>query len=158
MALIFESPNFIVEASDRPLVSRTDGGDIRIKIKDISITDRTKVTPKIAIEFMRLTMIVGQALEIVMNQQGIPVVKINYHDMGNWAYKKGEKPFFHLHIFGRAKNAVYQIFPEAVYLPDRSTGFYDKFEPLNENDVVEIKKYIEKLFQEDRFADALWGL
>jgi diadenosine tetraphosphate (Ap4A) HIT family hydrolase len=158
MPIIFESPNFIVESAEKPFVSRTDGGDIRIKIKDQSITDRTKITPKVAIEFMRLTMIVGEAMEIVMNQQGIPVVKINYQDMGNWAYKRGEKPFFHIHIFGRAKNAVYQPFPEAVYLPDRSTGFYDSFEPLNENDVKEIKKYIEKLFKETRFSDKEWGI
>lgn len=156
--LIIESPNFVVESAEKPLVTRDDGGDIRIKVKDESITDRTKITPKIAIELIRLTMIVGEALEVVMNQLGIPVVKVNYHDMGNWAYKKGEKPFLHIHVFGRAQNAVYQIFPEAVYLPDRSTGFYDKFEPLNENDVIEIKEYIEKLFLEDRFSDQAWGL
>lgn len=156
--LIFESANFIVESAEKPFVTRTDGGHIRIIVKDISITDRTKITPKMAIELMRLTMIVGQALEVVMNQQGVPVVKINYQDSGNWAYKTGEKPFLHIHIFGRAQNAVYQIFPEAVYLPDRSSGFYDKFEPLNENDVVEIKKYIEKLFLENRFSDQAWGL
>ena len=156
--LIFESPNFIVEAAKNPFVTRLDGGDIRVEIKDKSITDRTKLSPKIAIEFMRLTMIIGEAMEVVMNQQGIPVVKINYHDMGNWAFKIGKEPIFHIHIFGRAKNSIYQPFPEAIYLPDRSTGFYDKFEPLNENDVVEIKNYIEKLFKEDRFADTLWGL
>lgn len=156
--LIFESANFIVESAKKPFVTRTDGGDIRVEIKDKSITDRTKLSPQIAIEFMRLTMIIGEAMEVVMNQLGIPVVKINYHDMGNWAFKIGEKPIFHMHIFGRAKNAIYQPFPEAVYLPDKSTGFYDKFEPLNENDVKEIKNYIEKLLKDSRFADTLWGL
>ena len=158
MALIFESPNFIVESVEKPLVTRTDGGDIRIKVKDESITDRTKISPKMAIELMRLTMIVGEALEKVMNNLGVPIIKVNYHDMGNWAYKKNQKPFLHIHVFGRAKNAVYQPFPQAVYLPDRSTGFYDKFEPLNENDVAELKNYIDKLFLENRFSDKEWGI
>ena len=92
MALIYETKNFIVESHEKPFVTRTDGGHIRIKVKDKSITDRTKLSPKTAIELMRLTMIVGEAMEKGMNKRGINVIKINYQDMGNWAYKKGEKP------------------------------------------------------------------
>jgi len=43
-----------------------------------------------------------------MNDQAIPVVKINYEDLGNWAFKRNERPVLHLHIFGRAENAVGQ--------------------------------------------------
>lgn len=53
-----------------------------------------------------------------MSQQGIPVVKINYEELGNWAYKpNGGHAFLHMHVFGRASNAVKQPFPEAVFLP-----------------------------------------
>jgi len=158
MAEFFETENFIVETRPNPFVSRTDGGHIRIRIKDESITDRTKLNSKQAIELMRLTMIVGEAMEKGMNAQGIPVVKINYQDMGNWAWKENRLPFLHIHIFGRAKNAVKQIFPESVYLPDRSSGFYDGFETLNDEDIEIIKSEIEKLFQEDRFSNKQWGL
>jgi len=156
MANIFETENFIVESHEEPFVSRTDGGHIRIRIKDKSITDRTKLEPKTAKELMRLTMIVGEAFEIAMNNRGIPVVKINYQDMGNWAYKRNEKPFLHIHVFGRAVNAVKQVWPESVYLPDRGTGFYEDFEPLNNEDVEEIKKQISLVESKEKYQISNW--
>ena len=107
---------------------------------------------------MRLTLVVGEALQKVMNEQGIPVVKINYQDMGNWSYKDGNKSYLHIHVFGRASNAVKQPFPESVYLPDRSSGFYDGFEPLNERDCLLLGAFINTLFSENRFSDKTWGL
>ncbi len=158
MSQIYESENYIVESHEKPFISRNDGGHIRIKVKDKSITDRTKLTPLQAIELMRLTIIVGKALEDGMNKRNIPVVKINYEDLGNWAYKRNEQPFLHIHIFGRSKDAKKQVFPEAVYLPDRSTGFYDGFEPLNEEDLKVIKNEIETLFSSIEFSNKKWGL
>jgi len=158
MATIYESENFIVESREKPFVSRTDGGHIRIKVKDRSITDRTKLTPKQAIELMRLTMIVGHSLEESMNKQGIPVVRINYYDMGNWAFKKNELPYLHIHVFGRSKDAKKQVFPEAVYLPARESGFYDKFEALNKEDIGLIKELINSFFQSEKYSNSVWGL
>ncbi len=156
--LFYETKHFIVESREKPLISRTDGGHIRIGVKDNSITDRTKLYPKTAIELMRLTMIVGAAMETAMNNLGIPVVKINYQDMGNWAWKTNTKPSFHIHIFGRASNATKQVWPESVYLPDRGTGFYDGFEPLNNQDIAEIKKQIDLILLEDKYKEEKWGL
>ncbi len=154
--IISETDNFIVETHEKPFVSRNDGGHIRIKIKDESITDRTKLSPKTAKELMRLTMVVGEAFEKAMNCRGIPVIKINYQDMGNWAYKRGEKPFLHIHVFGRAKNSIKQPFPESVYLPDRSTGFYDGFEPLDDEDVMEIRKQIQVVEKQEKYNLENW--
>ena len=156
MALIYETDNFVVESHEKPFVSRTDGGHVRIKIKDESITDRTKIDPNTAKELMRLTMIVGESMEKAMNNRGVSVVKINYQDMGNWAYKRGEKPFLHIHVFGRSSDSVKQPFPESVYLPDRSTGFYDGFEPLNERDITEIFKQIEEISQQEKYKPENW--
>jgi diadenosine tetraphosphate (Ap4A) HIT family hydrolase len=158
MATIYETENFIVESHEEPFVSRTDGGHIRIRVKDKTITDRTKLEPKVAIELMRLTMIVGEAFEIAMNNCGVPVVKINYQDMGNWAYKRNEKPFLHVHVFGRATNAVKQIWPESVYLPARESGFYNGFEPLNTEDIVEIKKQIDIVIAKEKYQLKNWGI
>jgi diadenosine tetraphosphate (Ap4A) HIT family hydrolase len=154
--IISETENFIVETHEKPFVSRTDGGHIRIRIKDESITDRTKLDPKTAKELMRLTMIVGEAMEKAMNNRGIPVVKINYQDMGNWAYKRGEKPFLHIHVFGRAKNSVKQPFPESVYLPDRSSGFYEGFETLNNEDIIEIQNQIKEIEEQEKYKLENW--
>lgn len=156
--LIYESPNFIVESREQPFLPRTDGGHIRILSKDKSLTDRTQLKPKAAIELMRLTMVVGEALEKAMNKQGIPVIKINYQDMGNWAWKNDTKPLLHVHIFGRATNAIKQPWPESMYLPDRKTGFYEGFEPLNEDDVNLIREEIETILKRDKYQDKEWGL
>jgi len=158
MVMIYESENFIVDSHEKPFVSRTDGGHIRIKVKEKSITDRTKLTQKQAIELMRLTIVVGDSLEKAMNKQGIPVVKINYQENGNWTFKKNEPPYLHIHVFGRSKNAKKQVFPEAVYLPARESGFYDGFEPLNEQDIKIIRELIDLSFQSDKFSDSEWGL
>lgn len=158
MAYIYETKNFIVEAPDRPLVSRLDGGHIRIGCKDGSITDRTKLDPKTAVELMRLSMLIGEAMETALTKQGIPIVKINYQDMGNWAYKAGKLPTLHIHVFGRSKDAVYQPFPESVNLPDRSTGFYECFEPLNNEDIGAIQREVSTLVTEEKYAEHNWEL
>lgn len=155
---IYQTENFIVEAHSAPFITRTEGGHIRIKIKDASITDRTKIEPRVAIELMRLTMVVGLAFEVAMNKIGIPVIKINYHDMGNWAYKEGNLPFLHIHLFGRVADAIKQPWPESMYLPDRNTGFYEGFEPLNSDDIFAIRQEIDRIFQEDKYQDKNWQL
>lgn len=149
--LIFETDNFIVEAPPKPFVSREEGGHIRIRIKDESVTDRTKLSSKVAIEYMKLSMVVGEAMEVVMNSQGIPVVKINYQDMGNWAYKQGKKPFLHYHIFGRVLGAKHQPYPESVLLPDRSTGFYDGFIPLTTDDITQLKAEMIRIMNREKY-------
>ena len=158
MALIYQTNNFIVESHEKPFITRTDGGHIRIRIKDKTISDRTSLSPAVAIELMRLTMIVGEAMEKGVNNRGIKVVKINYQDMGNWAFKTGDKPFLHIHVFGRAQDAKYQVFPESVYLPARDSGFYDKFESLNEGDILEIQKQIETISRQEKYKPSGWGL
>lgn len=158
MPQIYESKNFIVEAHDQPFLPRTDGGHIRIRIKDASIEDRTQIDAQTAIELMRLSMIIGEAFKIAMNNRGIPVVKINYQDMGNWAYKIGKKPYLHYHVFGRATNAIKQPWPESMYLPDRGTGFYEGFEALNDEDILEIQKQIKVVEEKEKYQFSKWGL
>lgn len=158
MAFIYETLNFIVESKEDPFVSREEGGHVRIRIKDKSITDRTKIKPKIAIEFIRISMIVGEALQIAMNKRGIKVIKVNYQDMGNWPWKEHKKPFLHYHIFGRVLGAKKQPFPESIYLPDRSTGFYDGFIPLNKDDNKEILKQIKLISYKPKYQLKEWGL
>src|SRR4030067_2149654 len=151
MALIYETHNFIVESNETPLVSREEGGNLRIISKDKHITDRTKLTPTQAIELIRLTMIVGEAYEKAMNKIGIKIVKVNYQDMGNWPYKQRKQPVLHYHIFGRVLGAKKQPFPESVFLPDRSTGFYEGCFPLNKDDVKEIRKQIDIVSRKEKY-------
>jgi diadenosine tetraphosphate (Ap4A) HIT family hydrolase len=157
MALIYETNNFIVEAFEKPHIDRDDGGHIKIYPKK-EIEEMADLSPKLATEFMRLIVVVGKAMEKGMNIRGLKIMTINYQVMGNWAYKKDEKPYFHIHLYGRARDAKYQPYTEAVNLPDRSSGFYDKFKPLNKQDVRVIKEEIEKLFQEEKYSNLNWNL
>ncbi len=83
MALIYSTENFIVEAPDKPHIARTDGGHINIYPK-IKLVDRTQLSPKLATELMRLTIVAGEAMTTVLNKRGIDIGRINYQDNGNW--------------------------------------------------------------------------
>lgn len=148
---IFETKNFIVKAFEKPHVSRNDGGHIIIFPKK-RMKERSEMAPEKAVELSRLTMIVGKAMQIGMNKRGVKIERINYQDNGNWI------PEFHLHIYGRAKNAKFQLFGEALNLPKPNTGFYGGFEPLNNEDIKEIKKQIEKVSAEEKFKEKNWQL
>lgn len=156
--IVYETNNFLVVVGNTTFVSRTDGGHIIIAMKQ-PVADRTELTPEFAIEYMRLSMIVGRALKTAMNSRGIPVVHVNYQDMGNWAWKNDPVvPAMHMHIFGRSKDAKKQIFPEAVQLPAKETGFYDDNEPLSEDDIAEIRRQIELEVAKPKYALASWTL
>jgi len=152
MALIYETPNFILETREKPFIDRAEGGHIRIWSK-LKISDRTKLTPEQAIEYTKLSMLAGEALNNVMSKQGIDIGIVNYQEMGNWSVFKPEGVTMHMHIFGRAKTATKQKYGEAVSLPQRDTGFYDKFEPLTEEDIKEMQIEIERLLDTDKYKD-----
>jgi diadenosine tetraphosphate (Ap4A) HIT family hydrolase len=155
---VYETKNFYVSAGGICFVSRQDGGHLRIKMHH-PVRNRTELSPQQAIEYLRLSIVVGTALKNAMNKRGVPVVNINYQDMGNWAWKKDPvEPKLHMHIFGRAENATKQIFPEAVALPDVSSGFYQDNTPLNLEDIVEIRSQIELELQKPKYQDAQWHL
>jgi len=157
MSQIYQTENFIVEAAEKPHITRTDGGHIRIFPKE-KLVDRTQLTPQKAIELMRLTMVVGEAMSTALNRGGVDIGRINYQDNGNWTVFSPEGPYLHIHLYGRAKSAKIQKYGDACYFPQRSTGFYDTFEPLNEEDILEIRKEIEKIFKEEKYQDGNWKL
>jgi diadenosine tetraphosphate (Ap4A) HIT family hydrolase len=157
MALIYETTYFLVDAVDEPLVTRMDGGHIAILPKE-RIADRTLMSPEMAIEFIRLSMIVGEAMTIALNERGIDIGRINYQDNGNWGVFTPEGPFFHLHLYGRAKSAKFHKYGESCNFPFRNTGFYDGFQPLNADDIKAIKIQIEKISIREKYKLPHWGL
>ncbi|KKR09382.1 MAG: hypothetical protein UT37_C0022G0003 [Parcubacteria group bacterium GW2011_GWA2_39_18] len=154
---IYQTKNFIVEAPEFPHVTRTDGGHIKISPK-IKVVDRTQLAPRLATELMRLTMVVGEAMAAALNKRGIDVGRINYHDDGNWSVFKPEGPYLHIHLYGRAKSAKIEKWGDAIFSPQRNTGFYDDFKPLNQDDVTAIKKEIESIFLREKYSNKNWGL
>lgn len=154
MALVYETTNFIVDAVDQPLIPRTDGGHLSI-VPKVRIHDRTLLSPELATEFIRLSMLVGDAMTIALNERGIDVGRINYQDNGNWGVFLPEGPHFHLHLYGRAKSAKVFKYGEACTFPFRNTGFYDDFEALNADDINAIRKHIE-LLSATKYSVSRW--
>jgi len=148
--IIYQTEHFIIDTPEKPFIDRLEGGHIRISPK-FKISDRTQLTPEQAKEYIKLSMIVGEALKIGLGRKNIDIGIINYQDMGNWAVFKPEGPTMHMHIFGRAKNAKIQKYGEAVLLPKKETGFYDNFQRLTDEDIHEIKKEIDRLIQTDKY-------
>jgi diadenosine tetraphosphate (Ap4A) HIT family hydrolase len=159
MALIYQSENFIVASADRPLIDREDGGHIIVE-PIIKIVDRQQLQAREAIEFMRLTMVAGEAMKTVLSANGIAIGRINYQDNGNWSVLKPEGPHFHLHIYGRAMNARYQPYGQACYFPhpDTHPEWYARLKPLSSSDIDGICKKIYLLLSEARYADEHWRL
>ena len=153
---IYETANFKVEVVPRPHVSREEGGHLRIKSKEKYFSSRMDFDSNEAKEVMRLSMMAGEALKRAMILRGIPIVRINYMEAVNWAAKSGKPFFFHIHVYGRAENAKIQIWPEAVQLPSRDTGFYDNFLPLDSDDIVELKKQFSMIEKEEKYRLSNW--
>ena len=156
--VIYETENFVVAVPKVPHIPRTDGGHLWIRSKEKYFSSRIELEPKLAIEVMRLTMLIGEAMEKAMKNKGINIEIINYQENGNWAYQKGMKPEFHIHLYGRTEDSKTQIWGEALNFPNKSTGFYDKFERFNNEDIEEIKKQINLLEKEDKYDLKNWGL
>ncbi|HSX30047.1 MAG TPA: hypothetical protein VLE73_05815 [Candidatus Saccharimonadales bacterium] len=152
---VYETEDFYIQAASNPFIDRTEGGHMYIFPK-APVRDRTQLSPKLAIEYMKLSMVVGEALKSGMAQRGVDIGIVNYQDMGNWGVFKPEGPTLHMQIYGRATTATIQKYGDAVQLPHRETGFYDDFKPLDEGDIKEIKADIEKLLQSDKYK-AAWS-
>ncbi len=157
--IIYETKNFVVASVEHPHVARKDGGHLKITPKT-KIPDRTKLSPELAIEFVRLTMITGEAMTLALNRRGIDIGRINYQDNGNWSVFDPGGSSFHIHLYGRARSATIQKYGEMMSLPSRekAQGFFDSYESLNEEDNQEIMKEIEALFKSEKYQDRNWHL
>ncbi len=156
--VIYKTENFVVTVPKGPHIPRREGGHLMIRQKDFLFGSRSELTPKLAIEAMRLTILVGDAMTKAMENRGIKIERINYQENGNWALQKGEPPVFHIHLYGRTKTSVTQKWGEALVFPNKSTGFYDGFEPFNEEDIKEIKKNLTNLEKDKKYKLENWNL
>lgn len=162
MKHIYETSNYIVWAldgvsEDKHHVLREDGGHIIISPKT-KVVDRTQLTVKQAIELIRLTMVFGEAMAAAMNKIVVDIGRVNYQDNGNWGVFKPDGPCLHIHLYGRAKSAKAQKYGEALHFPKTDTGFYDKNNPLNDDDIAEVKKQIRLVFKKNKYKGSDWGL
>ena len=70
-----------------------------------------------------------KAYKKAMKKRNVDIVRINYFEAGNWAYKdeykeNGEiKPFYHEHIYGRTLNAKNKYFQKHHICQTEIQGF-----------------------------------
>lgn len=158
--LILETENFIITTPESPEMSRKDGGQVDIEEKH-HLQDRLLITPDVELELTYLTHLVATAYKKVMIHNGVPIVRLNYQDNGNWAYFTDGVPVpsMHLHIYGRIFESEKQALPNAVTFPDpfKCNDFYD-WEPLTNKDVEDLRKEILSLSKTDQFNFKRWYL
>lgn len=154
--MIYQTENFIVCVPYKTHISREDGGHIWIRAKEKYFASRLELSPAEAIEVMRLSMLISEAMIEGMKNRGINIERINYQDNGNWAYLKGTKPMFHIHLYGRTKESKVQIWGEALKFPNPDEPFYDNFTPFNDEDIEEIKKQIALLENTEKYKLENW--
>ncbi len=155
---IYETSHFEIKTSSSPHVSRTDGGHIVIYPLE-PVRNRWDFDIPRAKALMRLTMLAGEAMVAALNENGVPVERINFQDNGNWGINTERGPWFHLHLYGRSRDSVLQTRGEALRLPLRSEfRTQEPFEPLTEADRLGIARHIAQLAGEDRYQLASWGM
>ncbi len=157
--LIYETENFLITTPEQPELSRKDGGQVDIEEKHC-LEDRLMLTPKQEAELSFYRHLVATAYIKVMRQNGVPIVRINYQDNGNWCYfAENGKPQMHLHIYGRIFNSEKQPLPQSLYFPDpyKCADFYD-LEPLTQKDIEDLKLEMERLLQTEEFDKKRWYL
>lgn len=155
--IIYETGNFVVCVPCKTHIPREDGGHIWIRSKEKYFESRAALAPSEAIEVMRLTMLIGEAMVIGMKRREIEIERINYQENGNWAYQEGTKPVFHIHLYGRTKNSRSQTWGEALVFPGPSSDFYEIFESLNDEDIKEIVTQINILEKTDKYNLLNWN-
>lgn len=154
--IIYETKTFIVCVPNKTHISREDGGHIWITSREKYFASRLDLSPEEAIEAMRLTMLISEAMINGMKDRGIDIARINYQDNGNWAYLKGTKPVFHIHLYGRTRESKVQIWGEALKFPNPDGTFYDDFIPFTDEDIAEIQKNIQLLENSEKYKTERW--
>ena len=141
MLTVHRSAHFEIVVPERPHVTRRDGGHLIINPK-VAVEDRTHLTREQAIELVKLTMVVGEAMKTVLTRSGIPIGRINYQDNGNWRHE------LHVHLYGRSRDATIQPWGTFLQIPPTRETFNAKMgnlEPLNADDARELGAEIERL-------------
>lgn len=144
---VFDFTHFFMVTPDHPHVARGDGGHLVINPR-VPVEDRTHLNREQAVELVKITMVAGAAMRTVMTQRGVEIGRINYQDNGNWRRE------LHVHLYGRALNAVRQPWGHFLRLPPTAQAFREEsydLEPLNEGDVAALREEITRLLATEKY-------
>ena len=116
--------------------------------KKSPVFDRSDMTYQEAIDFMRISMIVGKAMYQVLG-----IERMNYEDLGNWGIDEPGGPKMHLHFFGRAKKQMHQIRGHHMFLYPKGHEIYrGHLKPFNEDEVDKLRQKIKEISAEEKYV------
>ena len=145
--VLYDDKYFQVINPKLPLNCREDGGHL-ILIKKEKVTDRSDMTYQEAIDFMRISMIVGKAMYEVLG-----IERMNYEDLGNWGVDELGGAKMHLHFMGRAKEQIHQIRGHHMFLYPKGHKIYEgHLKPLNEAEVSKLKSAIKTISKQQKYV------
>ncbi len=145
--VVYEDEYFVVLSPDYPLNCREDGGHL-IMVKKEKVTDRSDMTYREAIDFMRVSMMVGKAMYRVLG-----VERVNYEDLANWGLDDPGGPKMHLHFFGRARRQIHQIRGQHISLFPKGHLIYDgHLKPFTKDETDKLRVKIEEISHEEKYV------
>lgn len=139
--IFFETESFFVAIPNPPHIDRKDGGHIVIVSKKF-YNAFYEMPDEFSNELIVIAKCCGKALQQTLCSKNIEIGIVNYQINGNWSVHTCDKEPVHMHVYGRAKKSINQIYGEALYFPNPKEGFYDKFTPLTDDEIAEITNYL----------------
>ena len=117
-------------------------------VKKERVTDRSDMTSEEAIDFIRVSMIVGKAM-----YQTLGIERVNYEDLANWGLDDPEGPKMHLHFFGRARRQIHQIRGQHISLFPKGHPIYEgHLKPFTEDETEKLKAKIHEISHEEKYV------
>ncbi len=145
--VVYEDRYFYVGAPLQPLNDREDGGHL-IMAKRQPVFDRSDLTLEEAIDFMRVSMMVGKAMYRVLG-----VERMNYEDLANWGLDDPSGPKMHLHFFGRARRQIHQIRGQHIALFPKGHPIYEgHLKPLTDEEIMRLRSEIDAISKEEKYV------
>lgn len=112
------------------------------------MTDRSDMTYEEAIDFMRISMMIGKAMYQVLG-----VERVNYEDLGNWGLDDPGGPKMHLHFFGRAREQTHQIRGHHMFLYPKGHKIYrGHLKPLTNDELRRLRRKVKEISQEEKYV------
>ena len=117
-------------------------------VKKEKVTDRSDLTSGEAIDFMRVSMLVGKAMYQVLG-----VERVNYEDLANWGLDDPEGPKMHLHFFGRARRQVHQVRGQHLSLFPKGHPIYNgHLKSFTEDEVERLRAEVVEISHEEKYV------
>ena len=145
MATILDTDRFAIVAREEPHVTRGDGGHLEV-VSKLQVPDSTKLSAEASAELAHIVRLVNMAMRDVLPQLGIELATVNVQENGNWA---GKENVLHVHLYGRAVNAVKQPAGQALNFPRPPHELYDGNERFTDADIDLLRAKILALLTTD---------